>query len=820
MKKIIKNLKTIPLLFGFFLCTSAVAQNAGEIDPTFNPTDRGFDFGLGANQAVKTTAVQTDGKILIGGEFKRYNGAQRKGIARILPDGWVDTTFNYVPTTFITEINSIALQTDGKIIAGGNVFTRLLSDGAIDNTFYPAVEGTVNKVVVQNDGKILIGGEFNYYDNRDRKNIARLNADGTLDTVFKVGTGANDIVTTIAAQVDGKVLIGGDFTSYNGSSVNHIARLNTDGSLDTTFHIGTGTDQAVKSISIQTDGKIIVGGTFSEFNGATRTALVRLNTTGEIDSTFLTPTFYGVIYATMVQTDGKIVVGGYVLVASGSGTADLIRVNADGTLDATFNPIPTVTGYIYSISQQSDAKIVIGGIIGSYDNVIMNGVARVKTDGYLDKTFNIQTGSNNPIQDIVELENGKLLLAGEIYTYNGKTQKYFTRINADGSNDDTFHVNMVGYQINSIAVRGDHKIVIGGGLTLARMNEDGTVDASFVSGIGRYSTVNKVLLQGESKVYIAGTFTEYDSVSRNGIARLNDNGSLDNSFNPGTGANQTVQDIALQSDGKVIVVGEFTSFNTVAKNYIVRLNKDGSIDPTFNAGGVGANGYYIAKVVIQPDGKIIIVGSITSYNGVTVNKIARLNSDGTLDTTFNSGSAVDKGIYSISLQQDGKIIIGGEFTKYNGISSPNLARLLPDGTFDTEFNVGTGPNYYLTKTTVQRDGKILIAGAFTDYNKIGRNRITRLIGESTTTGLKELSARGKSFTVFPNPSNTAVTLNFGSDIKNGKLNILNELGQVYKTISFSGNKLPVQDAQLAPGIYFFQVTSGSDLIGTEKVIVQ
>src|SRR5690606_21892439 len=111
---------------------------------------------------------------------------------------------------------------------------------------------------------------FNSFNGTARSRIARLNTDGSLDTTFNIGSGFNYRVYSIVTQTDGKIIVGGEFTSFNGTPRNYIARLNTDGSLDTTFNVGTGFNLSVNSISPQTDGKIIVGGWFSSFNGTSR----------------------------------------------------------------------------------------------------------------------------------------------------------------------------------------------------------------------------------------------------------------------------------------------------------------------------------------------------------------------------------------------------------------------------------------------------------------------------------------------------------------------------------------------------------------------
>ena len=276
-------LKSLGLIVCLVLVSTATFAQDGVNDPAFN-------VGTGANYQVFTTAIQSDGKIIIGGLFTYYNGTSRNYIARLNADGTLDETFA-VGSGTNGHVYAIAIQGDGKIIIGGDFtsyngttishIARLNADGTLDGTFtvgtgLAGLADNVGELILQNDGKIIIGGYFSYYNEIARKNIARLNADGTLDESFTVGTGANGGVKTIAFQSDGKFFIGGDFTSYNGISRSRIALLNTDGTLDQAFPLGTGANSMIQTIAIQTDGNIVIGGLFSTYNGVSRKSITRI----------------------------------------------------------------------------------------------------------------------------------------------------------------------------------------------------------------------------------------------------------------------------------------------------------------------------------------------------------------------------------------------------------------------------------------------------------------------------------------------------------------------------------------------------------------
>jgi uncharacterized delta-60 repeat protein len=654
---------------------------------SFCPTDGSILFSI---------AVQPDGKIIIGGSFTSYNG---------------------------TAINRIA---------------RLNADGSLDNTFNPGsgTNNTLHSIALQPDGKIIIGGSFTSYNGTAINRIARLNADGSLDNTFNPGSGTNNTLYSIALQPDGKIIIGGGFTSYNGTTRNSIARLNSDGTLDNTLNPGTGTNGFLRSISLQPDGKIVIGGWFSFYGGESINCIARLNVDGTLDNTFNPGAgANNNVLSTALQSDGKIVIGGDFSSYNMTTQNYIARLNVDGTLDNTFNPGTGASHSIRNIALQPDGKIIIGGYFVSYNWTARRRIARLNVDGTLDNTFNPGTGANGAVNSIALQPDGKIIIGGEFISFNDTTRRRIARLNVDGTLDNTFNPGTgAGSTVHAIALQPDGKIIIGGYFIdytgtarnrIARLNNDGTLDNTFNPGSGASDAVYSITLQSDGKIIIGGLFLSYNWTARMRIARLNADGSLDNTFNPGTGVSGDVNSIALQPDGKIIIGGGFTSYNGTTRNSIARLNSDGTLDNTFNP-GTGANGA-VNSIALQPDGKIIIGGGFTLYNGTAINRIARLNSDGTLDNTFNPGTGVNGVVNSIALQPDGKIIIGGGFTLYNGTAINRIARLNSDGTLDNTFNTGTGANNWITSTFLQSDGKIIIGGWFTSYNDIGRNRIARLL---------------------------------------------------------------------------------------------
>ena len=204
--------------------------------------------------------------------------------------------------------------------------------------------------------------------------------------------------------------------------------------------------------------------------------------------------------------------------------------------------------------------------------------------------------------------------------------------------------------------------------------------------------------------------------------------SLDTGFNPGNGANNVVRAIAIQpSDGKVLVAGDFTSFNGVSVSYLARLSPAGAIDGTFLV-GTNLNGP-VSAVHVQYDGKILVGGSFTAYQTTARNYMARLNADGTLDTGFYSnGTELNNFVNSIDVQTDGAIVIGGGFTAFGSVSRAYFMRLTSAGTLDPSINIGTGADSFVETVLVKGDGKIVLGGSFTNFNGQSAPRLTRING--------------------------------------------------------------------------------------------
>jgi uncharacterized delta-60 repeat protein len=732
-------LKKFSLFLVFFLINALFSfAQEGSLDLTFNPNDFGFGSGGGVNNSVNTVSLQNNGKIVFAGQFDEYNSFDRERAARAESNGLIDPSFT-VGDGFNNVVRASAVQSDGKILFAGdfsqfnnqsrNRILRLNANGSIDNTF--AIGGgagaSVFAIAIQPDGKVIIGGSFSSYSTTFINCIVRLNSNGSVDNTFSIGTGPNNSVRDILILPDGKIIIAGLFTSYNGNPSNRIARLNSDGSFDNTFNIGDGANNLVNSVAIQPDNKLVISGSFTSYNGNSINRIARINADGSFDNTFNVGTGANAfIIKILLQPDGKIFALGDFTTFNGISRNRYARLNNDGSIDESFLITSGANTSVLSAALQPDGKIVLGGLFASVNGTTANGVVRLNPNGSIDNSFNQTSGANNFVEEFAVQNDGKILVGGNFQVYNGVDVGYLTRVNNDGSIDNTFSgFSGANSGIRAIAIQPDNKILIGGSFStingmprtrIARLNADGSLDETFNPGTSFDNVVEVITLQSDGKILVGGDFVFFNGVLKRRIARLNSDGSLDNDFVTGQGAINVIKDIKIRPDGRIIIAGDAAVYNDTIINGIAVLNQNGSIYNGFSSPTAYSGG--IEKIALLDNGNIVVVGSFFSFQDIPTNFIARVNADGTFDNTFQTGSGAGDVILDLAVQANGKIIIGGVFYSYNGVARNKIARLNPNGTLDNTFSIGTGANFGVNVLALQNNGQILIGGLFTAYKRV------------------------------------------------------------------------------------------------------
>lgn len=368
---------------------------------------------------------------------------------------------------------------------------------------------------------------------------------GMLDSTFFHTGGFDKPVQHIVIQPDGKYIVAGEFLTFNGDSVNRVVRLFPNGNIDTSFNLSVKITNQIKSVLIQDDGKILVGGYLGIYcNCNSYKRLIRVQTNGLEDTTFKVPKeIDSPVFGMALQKDGKILIGGW---WDRAGVSRIARLNSDGSLDKSFKAYGS-DGFVSAIVVQSDGKIVAAGEFNywnGYRGVERFGIVRLHSDGSYDNTFAKAQGPaycfyNDPITALAIQKDDKVIVSAYLQGINGVGENQISRLNLDGTLDQSFKCEYVNPYRD-----WDHR--------------------TYVQSI-------RVLKSG--KIIVAALFWASEQFKEaRFLAAFNSDGSIDYSFNQGSGPNDFVYALGVQSDDKIVIGGKFDAYNNVAgQGRIMRL---------------------------------------------------------------------------------------------------------------------------------------------------------------------------------------------------------------------------------------------------------
>jgi uncharacterized delta-60 repeat protein len=525
-------------------------------------------------------------------------------------------------------------------------------------------------------------------------------------------------VYDVQVQPDGKILVVGNFSSFNGIPVGKVVRLTADGSLDTSFNDQTvtsiGSHSPHNAILIQPDGKIIIFSSDMVVAGQSPKSLLRLNTDGTWDSSFnytLNPpsTF-------AMDQLGRVVLSGQI--TTPQGLKKIIRLNGDGSLDTSFTSSIPGNYDVRLVEAQGNRLVVF--IAGDNNNKLF----RLSEDGSPDATFPVVNYGIFGISELVVQPDNKIL-------YQTDSIK---RMNENGGNDDTFTPIVpsgIGGWVFGLAPDGKLVLWTGGSnATFSRYLSNGSPDSSFTP-FTNLSYAYCFTVQADGRI-IMGDQTSLNSstIPANNFIRLAPNGVPDPTFNPdGVGFQNilpgSIRAIEVQADGKILLGGKIDVVNNVARHRMVRVNPDGTVDLSFQLNTSGSGNYFsrvtdINLIRVQSDGKIVVSGYFEYVlNGGARANFVRLNSDGSIDTTFDLSyliqayfEVVGAGRNHFSILSDGKMVVGNSKNAVQEQSGP--VKLTAGGARDNSFNPtinSNSPQMYIDDLVIQPDGKILIGGS-------------------------------------------------------------------------------------------------------------
>lgn len=644
----------------------------GAIDPSFKVTLT-RDTSVPQSATVQSVVRQPDGRYLISGSFTAVDGVERHGIARLCSDGKIDRTFVPAPEINFANYNSqVLLQPDGMIIYlahFGNFVFRMSPTGKLDSIYkVQTANGNIRHLLCQPDGRLIVVGDFGYISSlgspgfKLAPRVARLNIDGSLDESFLSSLGgANGIIRSVVSQPDGKILIAGDFTSYNGQATRDVARLNRDGSFDPTFVVGPRPPESTALLTnafCLDNGKVLLWGTFTSIGQYPLRYVARVfggeppaPEQGVAQMSWFELKFNetaGIVKVPVIRTGGN------------TGALTVSYATADFTAHAgvdysttsgelafadgeTVKEIAVPIIYNDQIGGQRTFKLTLMGATGSLVSCLVtihdNDRPSIMSVGLATRTLREDAPSVDILITRAESDRAEQSVLVQTASVTAEAGVDYTSVSQRVVFEEGVFEAWISVPLHpDQLVEGNEQLTVALSspssqaqlsdqitttVTLVDANDIGSIDLSFRPMLGEFAhSVSDIVVQPDRKILIAGWILLPDGTQ--GIARLNADGSIDSSFHSPETLNSAVSRMALQKDGKILIGGGFSQIGDVTRRSIARLNADGSVDPTFDAGSLFENKQVLA-LALQSDGRILVSA------GSVPNLFVRLNPDGSND---------------------------------------------------------------------------------------------------------------------------------------------------------------------------------------------
>lgn len=668
------------LLVGLLACFSSHGQSGS--------VDAAFDIGSGLDGVVFGLVAEPDGGVIAAGSFSIVNGTNQNNIARLTSTGSFDASFNPADGPN-SGVRALVRQTDGKLVIGGyftmvagverNGIARLNTNGTVDTNFHPALEpshSVVTTIALQSDGRILLAGSFSNVNGTARSGLARLNGDGTLDSSFNAMTAASSGIEAMALDSSGRILVGGYFEAIDGIARNGVARLNTNGSLDNSFVPGIAPAPAVEALALQTDGKVLVGGYGVTFGGLLR-RIARLNDDGSVDPGFNPGSgFTGTAYASSssvralaVQTDGKILVGGDFAYADGIQADRLARLHTNGSVDVGFDPGsfggPSSSACVCALDSKTDGRLLVGGNFQTINGTSRAGVARLlMSDGNLAGRLEFDSG----LVEVNESSGAATVTVVRQRSTNGTaTIRYATASYSAEAGADFEPISGMLTFAPGESMKSFQVSILNDSI-----QEDGegfsVTLASPNEGarLGLQSSVAIVIVDDDSVVEFGSPTYTVTENQTNAAISVQRRGVYSGAMTVTYSASSGTATAGVDFQS-VTGVLEFRQ-GELTKTFAVTILPDTEVELNET----------IQLTLIEPTAPVVLGGQATAV--LTIVEI------GAVDTSFNPGAGPDNRVESLAICPGGTILVGGSLIQnVVGFSRPGLARLHPNGALDEIF---------------------------------------------------------------------------------------------------------------------------------------
>jgi uncharacterized delta-60 repeat protein len=855
-----------PLRILSLLLVSSILLAHGQpllLDTTFQP-----DLGNGG--IATALAIDPAGRVLVAADTRFWYESISWRIARIDPDGTVDPGF-------IANVNGrvermVPIE-DGRLLIHGTLasvdgqpipqLARLNANGSLDARFMapvPAPDLTIRDVQPAGQNRFWISGAFHRLNDMDARGVARLLENGDVDLSFQSPLSPSTSVGVILPLPDGRLIVAGEFLRVAGHYSPRMVRLNADGSLDMSFRSLLSEEFSIQRMALESDGSLLINGFNPSDPPTARRTLLRMFPDGTIDASFA-PLFSdpGVVrsrrYGLAVQLDGRIVVAGDFLGVNSISRSGLVRLHADGSVDPSFDPgLGAYEGPVELLQLDQENRILIAGGFQGVESFRRPLLARLRdrsdfgpaTMGFASPESWLRTGASHAIVNVLRSGDlteattvnvrviGGTAVAGVDYTpvdgtlefaagqaaqalvipihYNpGMTRtieltlndlgpevelgdNHGHRIELDGefanqtagAVDPHFQPMLPGPPSALLRLPGDRLLVAGRGY-LKLLDSTGSEVSDFVQTNRLYNPIRSLAQLHDGRLLVGGASLGFNGVLHREFVGLHSDGTVDHSLNPlldwrwGHGG---ISAMLVTGDGYVLCGGSdlpdevgnpfhgwfrlspdgiripewspnitfpssVRSFRSLKDQHVIvagfgfysrilKIDWEGTIDPHF----VAPRNPLIDIGVIDttPDGGVVFQRRLESSHG----PLEWLTSRGVPDPTFEPAilrPSTDQAPYrltALSVQPDGRILVGGQFEQLDGIPRRGIARLHRDGSLDFSFDPGRGldrgegPGFGIPGIIEPLpEGGWLVAGDFLRYDGVDQPFLVRILPEQT-----------------------------------------------------------------------------------------
>lgn len=667
-----ESFKLFTLIVFYFLVLNSFSQS---LDPSFQ-----MPIPVKAASIVDMK-IQEDGKMLVAGNIQFYENERVNDLVRLNPDGTLDKSFSYAPDSLINIKGIDLLSTGEVIIFGHSTLMKLNSSGQI-LTEIDSIKG-INTVNIQADDKIIITtSNYNFNSNIWISSLHRFNSDLTIDDNYNQTNRINGQIHAAALQSN-KIIVAGEISEVNDIIKNSLVRFEVDGNLDHNFDTGLGTSDFFRAMTVQPDGKILLGVTsFNSFNGISfrGAGIIRLNVNGSVDTDFVIDPQIDYSRSSALIQGTDILVVARLVQNNSLFKYNLCRLKSNGDLDPTFPPIEVFNTSKLILDHSNN--IIINSTVDDKKEYLLT---RFSSEGQIDNSFNPPLGAYGMIKT-GDYFNGTLVVAGDFIRIGDIRTCDLARINSDGSVDPNFIINpslsrsaAVVWVVTQVTIVDDDTIMVALGNRFVKLNSKGKLDEQFISEDATWDTERNV---GRFHRLIDGKII---TSSPYGIYRRNPDGSIDRSFQSQSRNSNSRHHLGIQSKGIIYTYSPYYEAELMSYN-IRRLNFDGTIDETFNTGS-GAN-KTILDVDIVENNQILATGIFNQYNGVETRGLVKLSEDGQVEETFlkNSNATLPERFYrfySGTSFRDVYMLNVDDFTPGNY----DLVFLQKDGLYNTDYHL-------------------------------------------------------------------------------------------------------------------------------------